>query len=97
MASMLKSIMRTYEIGYKGYYCETSESYNCVVQAKDVQDALRRFAEERELELPRCEIDNWHWEDGLWWMAFRYIKEVEIQTCPHCHGTGTLRIEKNDS
>jgi len=96
MARALKSKMRTYEIGYKGYYGETSESYSCVVQAKDERSAIRRFAQEREIELPGDDIDNWRWEDGPWWVAFRYIKEVEIQTCPTCHGAGTVRIARHD-
>jgi hypothetical protein len=95
MVSALKSRVRNYEIGYKGYYHEMSEWYSCVIEAKNEQEALRRFAQERQLELPSREIENWHWEENDWLMAFRYIKEVEIQTCPTCHGTGTLRLARH--
>jgi hypothetical protein len=96
MASRLDSRVRTYEIGYTGYYYEMSEWYSSVVEAIDKQDALKQFAQQGDLELPSREIESWRWEEGPWLMAFCYIKEVEIQTCPTCHGTGTLRIARHD-
>ena len=97
MASALKPSVRTYEIGYKGYYYEMSEWYSCVIEAINKQDALKQFAQQRDLELPSREIESWRWEEGPWLMTFRYIKEVELRECPHCHGTGILQTAENNS
>jgi len=97
MASAMKSTVQTYEIGYKGYHHEMSEWYSQVIKAKDEREALKRFARQRHVKPPDQDIENWHWEENDWLMAFRYIKKVELQTCPHCRGAGTLRIAKNDS
>jgi len=91
MANAANQETKTYEIGYKGFCYEFSESYTCIVIAKTERQALRQFARQRHVKLPTAsDVDNWKWEDGDWLMAFRYIKEVSVKKCPHCQGSGIV-------
>jgi hypothetical protein len=85
--------LRTFEVGYKGYYHEYSEWYTSFIRARDEQQALRKFAKEHRIKLVEGEdLENWRWEDGDWFMALRYIREARVKPCPHCHGIGVVPV-----
>jgi hypothetical protein len=93
MSNLSKPGAKTYEVGYKGYYHEHSEWYTCYIQAGNEQQALRKFAGQHKINpVNGDDPENWRWEDGDWFMVFRYIKEVGIKPCPHCRGTGVVAI-----
>ncbi|MBI3577963.1 MAG: hypothetical protein HY089_00965 [Ignavibacteriales bacterium] len=83
--------MKTYEIGYKLYYGETSDAATEYIKAKNRLEALRTFARNRELRKSKfTNLSSWQWEEGVWRAAFKYVKEVRVQPCPHCGGTGEM-------
>ncbi|MBI3585724.1 MAG: hypothetical protein HY088_01175 [Ignavibacteriales bacterium] len=83
--------MKTYEISYKLYYGETSDVATEHIQAKNRLEALRTFAQHRELRRRKfTNLANWKWEEGVWQAAFKYVKEVQVRPCPHCNGTGEM-------
>lgn len=94
MEDLSKSEAKTYEVGYKGYFHEQSEWYVHHLQARDEQQALRKFARERRIRsASKDDPESWRWEEGDWLMVFRYIKEVHTKPCPHCHGTGITTVD----
>lgn len=93
MPSITKAPTQTFKIGYKGYYHEYSEWYSFYVEAFNERAALEKFAERFGIRQP-VNVNSWRWEDGDWLMAFKYIKQVELRTCPHCNGTGSIAVAK---
>ena len=93
MPNPSKLVAKTYEVGYKGYYHEYSEWHTCYIQAGSEQQALRKFANQHRINSVKGDDpENWRWEDGDWYMAFRYIKEVSVKPCPHCRGIGVVSV-----
>ncbi len=85
--------VKTFEVGYKGYYHEHSEWYTDYIEAEDEGHALAKFAKEHRFKLvAHGETGNCRWEEGEWFMAFQYIKEVKIQPCDRCRGTGVVAV-----
>lgn len=87
--------MKTFQIGYKLYYVETSEWGTETIKAKNKQEALMSFAKMKSVEggsFPR--YSDWRWNEGTWLAVFRYIKEVKLVTCPHCLGKGEISVNE---
>lgn len=90
--------MKTFQIGYKLYYGETSDWGTETIKAKNKQEALLSFTKKRSVERgssSRC--TDWRWNEGSWLAAFRYIKEVKLIACPHCCGIGVIPVNEEMS
>ncbi|MBI4547166.1 MAG: hypothetical protein HY707_04245 [Ignavibacteriae bacterium] len=85
--------MKTFEIGYKMYYHETSEWGVELVNARTIQNALKTFLRKGSIKDKNLsQAPNWKWWEGDWYYAFRYSKEVKVVSCPHCSGTGVISV-----
>jgi hypothetical protein len=85
--------MKMFEVGYKSYYREFSEWCTDLIKARTEQAALRKFAKLHRIEKPDPKkAQDWKWWDGDWFMAFRYVKPVKLQTCPCCRGQGEVTV-----
>lgn len=95
---------KTYEIGYKGFYCEHTEWFTAYMKAIDEKEARRKFVTEhfitrQDIEdgdfdaFKRGESDKLIWWEAEWLMDFRYLKEVNMKPCPLCGGTGKIAVD----
>ena len=85
--------LKVFEIAYKSYYHELSDWSHDHIKAVDKKNALRIFASRHHIKTRQREHpENWRWWNGEWYMAFRYIHEIQQKPkpCPHCQGTGII-------
>lgn len=75
---------KTFEIGFKLYYGETSEWGIETLRAATKEEALREFARRKRIEESKLTpFRNWRWGEGVWSASLRYVKEVKHVACPH--------------
>jgi hypothetical protein len=85
--------MKTFEVGYKSYYHETSDWCSDLITAKTEKEALRKFAKLHRIKKPDLSKPHeWKWWDGDWYMSFAYVKPVTKQRCPLCGGNGEVAL-----
>lgn len=66
--------MKTFEIGFKLVYGETSEWGLALIRAVTKSEALKRFAKRKRVK--DCRVTRrslWRWNEGVWSASFRYI------------------------
>lgn len=93
MSKRLKTTTQLFEIGFKGYYHETSEHYTDHIRAKSRAEALKKFYRKYKLDKASiCQAKDLKWWDGDWLMSFSYVKKVKSTVCSHCSGSGKILI-----
>ena len=89
--------MKTFEIYYISRYREQKEHCSAIITARSEESALKKFAKMSKVKDYKQFFDKdfcWQDGDGEWWAWYRGIEEVEFIECPHCNGTGQIKIEK---
>jgi hypothetical protein len=82
---------KVFEIGFKGYFGESSEWYSEHIKARNEGAALQKFAHTHKIKKNKSETTEIkEWWDNDWLMKFQYIKPVSIIKCPHCFGEGVI-------
>jgi hypothetical protein len=83
--------MKTFRIGYKMFYRETSEHHSDYIQAESERAALKIFAKEHKIPMAsRQQPEKWQWWDGEWLYEFRAVELVNVIPCPHCGRKGEI-------
>lgn len=83
--------MKTFEIGFKLVYGETSEWGVEIIRAVTKRKALHRFARLKHIrDFLSTPSSKWDWSEGVWRASFRYVKEARFIPCPHCEGSGLV-------
>ena len=83
----------TFAITYKLRYSETSDWETEYLKAESKGEALSIFAKSRKILTSKFKsFNDWRWEEGVWSAEFRNIKQVKEVPCPHCSGTGIIKI-----
>lgn len=89
--------MKTFEIQYVGRFgFDNKEYYSEIIKARTEKSALNKFAKTmgiKDIALLQNSTDFTWWDDNDWLMSFRNIREITEHTCPHCNGTGKIKIE----
>jgi hypothetical protein len=88
--------MKTFEIQYIARLREQKEHCSEIIRAQSEESALKKFAKMSNVEDYRQFLDkDFFWEDGdgEWLAWYRGIAEVNFVKCPHCNGTGQIKIE----
>ena len=93
MSNQVRTKMKTFEVGFNEYYHELASWTFENVNARNKQDALRRFARRHGIRGIGTDATMWKWWEGDWYFTFRYIRPVEIKNCPRCQGTGHIAVE----
>lgn len=84
---------KLFEISYKLRYGETSEGGSEYIKAYSKAEALEKFAKQRKISKKKFKSYNdWSWVEGVWSAEFWNIMQVKEMPCPHCYGTGTIKI-----
>jgi len=84
---------KTFAISFKLRYAETSDWGTEYLKASDKGQALNIFARARKISTTKFKsFNDWHWEEGVWSAEFWNIKKVKEMPCPHCSGTGIIKI-----
>jgi hypothetical protein len=85
-----------FEVGFKGYYRETSEHFTEYVKANNQEMALSKFCRMKKISITTLQqIENVQWWEDEWLMSFRYVREVVSIPCLHCNGSGvTTRLPR---
>jgi hypothetical protein len=85
--------MKTFRIGYKSFYRETSDHNSDYIQAENEKSALKIFAKKHQIPKASSQPpDKWNWWDGEWLNEFRAIEPVKVIPCPHCSGNGEIAV-----
>ncbi|MEO8149442.1 MAG: hypothetical protein ABI723_17505 [Bacteroidia bacterium] len=81
----------TFQIRYKLSLGEAQDAGYEYITALNVNDALKKFALMNKINPKKfASVEDWTWEDGLWYGFFKSIKKVKEISCPHCNGTGII-------
>lgn len=84
---------KLFAISYKLRYGETSDWETEYHRAITKELALKRFAKSRRIPNKKFKnYNDWFWEEGVWSAEFKNIKQVKEMPCPHCKGTGVIKI-----
>ena len=84
---------KLFAISYKLRYAETSDWGTEYLKANNKEHALSIFAKSRKVLTTKFKsFNDWRWEEGVWSAEFRNIKQVKEVPCPHCSGTGIIKI-----
>jgi hypothetical protein len=85
--------MKTYKIGFKGFYRETSDHLCEYIRRRNKTAALKAFAETHKV--PNANVrqpKKWQWWEDEWLYEFRGIEPVKVVSCPDCAGTGKIAV-----
>lgn len=78
-----------FEVGFKGFYRETSEYFTEHIRANNPEEALGKFCRMNKIDITAPQqTENMQWWDGEWLMSYRYIRDVITSPCPYCDGSG---------
>jgi len=84
---------KTFAISYKLRYAETSDWGIEYLKAISKEHALKSFARIRKIPTRKFNrVSEWRWEEGVWLAEFRHIKQIKEMPCPHCSGSGIIKI-----
>jgi len=84
---------KLFSISYKLRYAETSDWGSEYLRANNKKQALSLFAKKRKISTAKFKSsDDWCWEEGVWSAQFWNITQVKEIPCPHCSGTGIIKI-----
>jgi hypothetical protein len=84
---------KTFAISYKLRYAETSDWETEYLKASNKAQALSIFAKSRKIATTSFKsFNDWNWEEGVWSAEFKSIKQVKEIPCPHCSGSGIIKI-----
>ncbi len=84
---------KIFAISYKLRYAETSDWGTEYLKAINKGQALSLFAKSRKVSTTKFkDFNDWHWEEGVWSAEFWNIKQVKETPCPHCSGTGIIKV-----
>lgn len=84
---------KTFAVNYKLRYAETSDWGTEYLKASNKEKALNIFAKTKKISTAKFKsFNDWHWEEGVWSAEFHGLKQVKEVPCPHCSGTGTMKI-----
>ena len=87
--------MRTFRIGYKSFYRETSDHHSDYIHAENESAALEVFAKRHKIPTESTlPPDKWTWWDSEWLCEFRAIESVNVLPCPHCDGNGEIAVSQ---
>jgi len=89
--------MKTFEIYYISRNRLQKEYCSEIIKAQSEESALKKFAKMSNVKDYKQFFDeHFYWEDNEsdWLAWFKGIKEVKFVKCPHCSGTGRIKIEK---
>jgi hypothetical protein len=88
--------MKTFEIGFKGFYREQSDWFTDHIRARTKPAALKTFARKHGIKTTKsARPANWQWWDNEWLMEFHYVKPVTVVKCSVCQGTGLVSVSLN--
>lgn len=86
--------MKTFEIQYINRYYEEKIHSTEIINANSEKVALKKFAKLFKIEDYKFLFDPMFiWEDGVWTASFKCIKEIDEIVCPHCNGSGKIKIK----
>jgi len=69
---------KSFEIGFKLYYGESSEWGTETLRATTREDALQEFARHKKIGGSKLiPFQDWSWNEGVWDASFRYVKRVD--------------------